>query len=49
MPDPAEATIRALEATGIRPVIDRVYPFDEARAAFDRLVAGPFGKVVIAV
>ena len=44
-----EATVRALEATGIRPVIDRVYPFDQARAAFDHLVTGPFGKVVIAV
>ena len=42
-----EATVRALEATGIRPVIDRIYPFEEARAAFDHLAAGPFGKVVI--
>jgi NADPH:quinone reductase-like Zn-dependent oxidoreductase len=44
-----EAAVRALETTGIRPVIDGVYPFDEARAAFDHLVSGPFGKVVIAV
>lgn len=44
-----EAAVRALEATGIRPVIDRVYKFDQARAAFDRLVSGPFGKVVIAL
>jgi len=44
-----EATVRALDATGIRPVIDRVYPFDQARAAFDHLISGPFGKVVIAV
>jgi NADPH:quinone reductase-like Zn-dependent oxidoreductase len=44
-----EATVRALEATGIRPVIDRVYPFDDARAAFDHLESGPFGKVVISV
>jgi NADPH:quinone reductase-like Zn-dependent oxidoreductase len=44
-----EATVRALEATSIRPVIDRVYPFEQARAAFDHLVVGPFGKVVIAV
>ena len=42
-----EAAIRALEATGIRPVIDRVYPFDQARAAFDHLAGGPFGKIVI--
>jgi NADPH:quinone reductase-like Zn-dependent oxidoreductase len=44
-----EATVRALEATGIRPVIDRVYPFDQARGAFDHLASGPFGKVVISV
>jgi NADPH:quinone reductase-like Zn-dependent oxidoreductase len=42
-----EATVRALEATDIRPVIDRVYPFEQARAAFEHLVGGPFGKVVI--
>lgn len=42
-----ESTIRALQATGIRPVIDAVYPFDQARAGFDHLTAGPFGKVVI--
>jgi NADPH:quinone reductase-like Zn-dependent oxidoreductase len=44
-----EATVRALEATGIRPVIDRVYPFEQVRAAFDHLVTGPFGKVVVSV
>jgi NADPH:quinone reductase-like Zn-dependent oxidoreductase len=44
-----EATVRALETTGIRPVIDRVYPFEQARAAFDHLAAGPFGKVVVSL
>lgn len=44
-----EATVRALETTGIRPVIDRVYPFEQARAAFDHLAAGAFGKVVVSL
>jgi len=40
---------RALAANQIQPVIDRVYPFDEARAAYERLAAGAFGKVVVAI
>ena len=44
-----EAMNRALEAKCIHPVIDTVYPFREARAAFDHLNRGPFGKVVIEV
>lgn len=39
----------AIDAAGIKPVIDRVYPFDQAPAAFEHLVRGPFGKVVIAL
>jgi NADPH:quinone reductase-like Zn-dependent oxidoreductase len=42
--------IRALEASRIRPVIDRVFPFERARDAFHHLETGrPFGKVVIEV
>jgi NADPH:quinone reductase-like Zn-dependent oxidoreductase len=33
----------------IKPVIDAVYPFHEAREAFTHLDQGAFGKVVIAV
>ena len=33
----------------IRPVIDSVYPFEDAIAAFERRAGGAFGKVVIAV
>ncbi|MCY1267051.1 Phthiocerol/phenolphthiocerol synthesis polyketide synthase type I PpsC [compost metagenome] len=33
----------------IRPVIDHVYPFEEARQAYEHLARGPFGKVVIQV
>jgi NADPH:quinone reductase-like Zn-dependent oxidoreductase len=43
------ALFRALEASGIEPVIDRVFPFSETRAAYEYLASGQhFGKVVIA-
>lgn len=38
---------RAIDEHGIRPVIDAVYSFEDARAAFGHLERGPFGKVVI--
>jgi NADPH:quinone reductase-like Zn-dependent oxidoreductase len=45
-----EALVRALEAARIEPVIDRVFPFAEARAAYEHLQSGQhFGKVVIRV
>jgi NADPH:quinone reductase-like Zn-dependent oxidoreductase len=40
---------RALESLRLRPVIERVYPFDEAPAAFEHLTRGAFGKIVIDV
>ncbi|GAB4204625.1 MAG: NAD(P)-dependent alcohol dehydrogenase [Sandaracinaceae bacterium] len=46
----AEAMGRAFSLAGLRPVIDTVFPFEEARAAFEHLASGAhFGKVVIAV
>lgn len=33
----------------IRPVIDHVYPFEQAREAYEHLAKGAFGKVVIKV
>jgi NADPH:quinone reductase-like Zn-dependent oxidoreductase len=43
-----QALNRAITATGVRPVIDRVYGFDEATDAYRRLASGAnFGKVVI--
>ena len=43
-----EALNRALTLHGVRPVVDRVFPFAEARAAFEYLKSGAhFGKVVI--
>lgn len=38
-----------LEKHLIKPVIDRVYSFDEAKEAFGQLAKGPFGKIVIKV
>jgi NADPH:quinone reductase-like Zn-dependent oxidoreductase len=44
-----EAMLKAVAAQRLRPVIDRVFPFAEARAAFSYFFAGDvFGKVVIA-
>lgn len=41
---------RALVSARIAPVVDRVFAFDEARAAYDHLASGAhFGKVVIDV
>ena len=45
-----EAMLRAIEMHGIRPVIDHVFPFSEAKAAYRYLQSGAhFGKVVIAI
>lgn len=44
-----EAMNRAIEVNSLRPVIDRTFAFDEARAAYEHLASGQhFGKVVIA-
>ena len=43
-----EALVRALEANETRPVIDRVFPFAEARRAYEHMESSrPFGKVVL--
>ena len=45
-----EAMLRAIELHDIHPVIDRVFPFVEAREAYHYLQSGAhFGKVVIAI
>ena len=41
---------RAVEVNGVEPVIDKVFPFGQARQAFEHLQAGKhFGKIVISV
>jgi NADPH:quinone reductase-like Zn-dependent oxidoreductase len=45
-----EAMLRAIELHQLQPVIDRVFGFTEARAAFEHMAAGAhFGKIVIEV
>jgi NADPH:quinone reductase-like Zn-dependent oxidoreductase len=45
-----EDLVRALERSRLEPIIDQVFPFAEARAAYERLASGKhFGKVVIRV
>jgi NADPH:quinone reductase-like Zn-dependent oxidoreductase len=45
-----EAMNRALELHQLRPVVDRIFEYGEARAAFEHLASGShFGKVVVKV
>ena len=42
--------VAAIDANGLDPVIDRVFPFDEAQAAYEHLASqAHVGKVVVAV
>jgi len=41
---------RAIVQTGIRPIIDRVFPFEQAISAYEYELSGQhFGKVVISI
>jgi NADPH:quinone reductase-like Zn-dependent oxidoreductase len=42
-----ERLVRAVDRTGLKPVVDSRYPFADLNAAYDHLDKGPFGKVVI--
>lgn len=44
-----EDMIAAIEVNGIRPVIDRVYDWNDVPAAFDHLERGAFGKIVVSI
>jgi NADPH2:quinone reductase len=44
-----QSLISILNSSGARPQIDRVYPFEELPNAFQRLMAGPMGKVLIKI
>src|SRR5438477_2153122 len=39
---------RAIEVNAIKPVVDTIYPFEDALSAFEHLAKGSFGKIVIA-
>jgi D-arabinose 1-dehydrogenase-like Zn-dependent alcohol dehydrogenase len=43
-----DAVVHALSDGGLLPVVDAVYPLEEARAAYERLSNGDqFGKIVL--
>jgi NADPH2:quinone reductase len=41
--------VALLHETGAKPLIDRVFPFDQLPAAFEHLARGPMGKVLLQV
>ena len=41
--------VRRFDSLGRRPVVDRVFPFDQVKPAFERLAQGPMGKVLVRV
>jgi NADPH2:quinone reductase len=44
-----EEIVQRLDATGQRPQVDSIMPFEQVPSAFSRLSAGPMGKVLIRV
>jgi NADPH2:quinone reductase len=42
-------TLKLLEKTGAKPLVDQIFPFDELIDAFERLRSGPMGKVLVKV
>ncbi|PWU22110.1 MAG: hypothetical protein C5B50_00220 [Verrucomicrobia bacterium] len=44
-----QQVLKLLSKTGVRPIVDSVFPFDQLPQAFDRLAQGPLGKVVLKV
>lgn len=42
-----EDVVRAIDSTGIKPIIAAQYPFSDLQAALDDLDRGPFSKVVV--
>ena len=41
--------VERLDAIGKRPLVDRVFAFEDIKAAFARLAQGPMGKVLVHV
>jgi NADPH2:quinone reductase len=44
-----QEVLSLLARTGARPLVDSVLPFDQLPQAFERLAAGPMGKVIVQV
>jgi NADPH2:quinone reductase len=43
------AVVKLLDHINAKPIIDRVLPFDQLPQAFERLAAGPMGKVLLQI
>jgi NADPH2:quinone reductase len=41
------ASVKLLNKTGARPLVDETFPFEQLPAAFEKLARGPMGKVLI--
>ena len=41
--------VRLLAATGARPIVDHIFPFEQLPQAFERLARGPMGKVLLQI
>lgn len=41
--------VARLQRDGSRPVVDRVFDFEDVKSAFARLSEGPMGKVLVRV
>ena len=39
--------LKLLNKTGVKPLVDSVFPFEQLPAAFERLARGPMGKVLL--
>ena len=44
-----QEVLRLLSRSGARPLVDRVFPFEQLPQAFERLAQGPMGKVLLRV
>lgn len=44
-----QALVAFMEEKGLRPILDRVYAFDEAEDAYARTASGAFGKIVVSM
>ena len=44
-----EKVVALLARSGVRPLVDSVFPFDQLPQAFARLAEGPMGKVLLEV
>jgi NADPH2:quinone reductase len=44
-----DALVAMLRYSNARPIVDRIFPFEQLRPAFEHLASGPMGKVLLAI